>query len=112
MIFGLLWILTGCATKSVSGMITTPEMVPLANAKCTFLEQTVVTDENGSFQFQGLSLSKGEYSLMCTRSGFEFVQEQFNVAGTQFVTPSLIMKPISVEIPYPELNLDPEGSLK
>ena len=112
MILSFLWILTGCATKSVSGLITTPEMIPLANAECTFLDQTTLTDENGLFQFQDLSLSKGEYSLLCTRSGFEFVQEQFDISGPQFVVPPFIMAPISVEIPYPELNLDPEGSLK
>lgn len=107
-----IWMLTGCATKSVSGVITTPEMVPLANAECFFLDQTTVTDENGTFQFNDLSLSKGEYSVLCTRSGFEFIQEKYDIAGTQFVTPPLIMTPLSVEIPYPEINLDPEGSLK
>ena len=37
--------------KSVSGLITTPEMIPLANAECTFLDQTT-TDENDCSSFK------------------------------------------------------------
>ena len=110
--FGFLVVLIGCATKSLSGQVTTQGNLPLANVECNFLEQKALTDETGAFTFANLSLSKGEYDILCTRSGFEFVEETLDISGAKYIAPTFTMVPLSVEIPYLELNMDPEAPLQ
>lgn len=112
MIVGLWLSLVGCATKSISGTVATTGQIPLSNVECSFLEQKSVTNDLGHFEFIDLSLSKGEYPLLCTRKGFVFVETTLQVEGRQYIIPTLEMLPLSVDIPYLDINMDPESPLQ
>lgn len=76
----LFWLI-GCATRTISGSIYTIEQQPLANATCVMFEQSTQSDTNGIYQFTGLKLKKGEYTIQCTHKGFQFHQDSIAVEG-------------------------------
>ena len=43
--------------------------------------------------------------------GYQFVEGTYFITGKTAEIPPMIMQPIEIEIPYLELNLDPESTL-
>lgn len=107
----VLLILWGCATHTVTGTIQAIDTTPLANASCTLFDQKVESDTSGTFSFEGLSVKKGEYPIQCTHQGFEFYQQDFMLQGSTVTLPPIMLTPLDIQIPYLEINMDPEGEL-
>ena len=103
-------LLFSCTTKIITGKVL-EKQTPLQGVTCTFLEQNFVTDISGQYVFDDLNVNKGEYSIRCTKEGYQFVEENLLITGRTAEIPTMVMQPILVKIPYLELNLDPESSL-
>ena len=107
----VLLILWGCATHTITGTVQSIDQTPLANASCSMFDQTSESDDAGTFAFEGLSVKKGEYPIQCTHQGFEFYQQDIMLQGSTVTLPPIMLTPLDIQIPYLEINMDPESDL-
>ena len=104
-------LLISCATKLIVGQVVENQM-PISGVTCSFLEHNIITDSSGRFVFDDLSVHKGPYSIKCIKDGYQFIEESHLISGRTVQLPPMPMQTINVEIPYLEINLDPNSSLK
>jgi hypothetical protein len=102
----MLFFLFACVTKIVQGTVLSSQGIPLQNATVTLAEQTVQTDQNGTYELKQLSLNKGEHLISITHENHIFLHSPQDIYGKQIIIPPLQLTPIEVEVPYPEIPLD------
>ena len=99
--------LISCVTKTVTGSIYTSNGDPLQDAIISLERQQTISDQNGNFTLEPIKLKKGNYTLKVTHEGYVFVEEEYKFKGSKVQLPNISMKPLDVEVPYLEINLDP-----
>ena len=97
-----------CVTKHITGNILAPDGAPLANATVELVGQTTQTDANGNFNFDAMTLHKGQYDILCTHTEYSFYRASYNIIGRTYVVPTMRLAPLDITIPYMKMNLDPE----